>query len=580
MSETLSPSDSISISRRADLDAVRAFAMLLGIGLHAGLSVSTIPWIVQDSHRSDGFSLFFLATHGFRMPLFFLVSGFFTAMLWRRRGLQALLKQRATRILLPCLIGLVTIVPATQIASFWAIMSAAKSPSSLTDDGSLVAAVRLGEPAKVRERLEHGADVSAPDGPLGVPPLSWAAMGREPEVVRLLLEHGADVNGKNSDGSTPLHGAAFLGRVKNAELLIEKGARVDARNTSRQTPIDATKVNWETTSYLASLLNLPGVDKDEVEKGRVEVARLLSERATAVGSTAASPASGATDLAGTLLEAYRSAITSDRLNIKLGPFNIHPIQTQVFAHLWFLWFLCWLVPIFAVFAWAIDRFGWVGLPRWLVVSPARFLWLIPLTFIPQFFMGLGGASFGPDTSEGLVPMPHLLLYYGVFFAFGALYFDSDDESGRLGRWWYALLPAALLLALPLGLATMANRPVTSVAQVTYAWMMSFGVMGLFRKVLKRENWTIRYLSDASYWLYLTHLPLVIGAQAIVRDWPLPALVKFVLLCTSVTGFLLILYQVMVRYTWIGRILNGPRTRRSRSLESSTAAVPLVGLETT
>ena len=75
--------------RRHDLDALRAFAMLLGIALHASLSFSTIPWVVHDSRQSELYSTFMLAVHGFRMPLFFLVSGFFTAMLcagegWRR----------------------------------------------------------------------------------------------------------------------------------------------------------------------------------------------------------------------------------------------------------------------------------------------------------------------------------------------------------------------------------------------------------------------------------------------------------------------------------------------------------------
>src|SRR5262249_47411692 len=99
-SADLTPSASL---RRHDLDALRAFAMLLGMALHASLSFSTLPWIVHDTRQSELYSVFMMAVHGFRMPLFFLVSGFFTAMLWRRRGLASLLKQRAVRILVPCL---------------------------------------------------------------------------------------------------------------------------------------------------------------------------------------------------------------------------------------------------------------------------------------------------------------------------------------------------------------------------------------------------------------------------------------------------------------------------------------------
>ncbi|MBT4209173.1 acyltransferase family protein, partial [Candidatus Woesearchaeota archaeon] len=73
--------------RRHDLDALRAVAMLLGIALHAGLSFGTFGWIVQDSRTHWAFDLVVAAIHGFRMPMFFVVSGLFTAMLWRRRGL-------------------------------------------------------------------------------------------------------------------------------------------------------------------------------------------------------------------------------------------------------------------------------------------------------------------------------------------------------------------------------------------------------------------------------------------------------------------------------------------------------------
>jgi len=57
-----------------------------------------------------------------------------------------------------------------------------------------------------------------------------------------------------------------------------------------------------------------------------------------------------------------------------------------------------------------------------------------------------------------------------------------------------------------------------------------------------------YLFQAAshgYWLYLAHLPLILGAQIIVRDWPLPALVKWLLLTLVVTGLLLLVYDKLV-----------------------------------
>ena len=97
--------------RRTDLDALRSFAMLLGIALHASLSFFAFPWPVHDTRRSDLLPLFLVAVHGFRMPLFFLLSGYFTMLVYRRRGLGSLLRQRFTRIVLPLAVAVATIVP-------------------------------------------------------------------------------------------------------------------------------------------------------------------------------------------------------------------------------------------------------------------------------------------------------------------------------------------------------------------------------------------------------------------------------------------------------------------------------------
>ena len=97
-----------------ELDALRAVAMLLGIVLHA--SVYLIPGVWDTDYpdeASDFYAILFFAIHGFRMPVFFLLSGFFTAMLWRRRGLRELGKHRLKRVGLPLAIGAMTVIPVT-----------------------------------------------------------------------------------------------------------------------------------------------------------------------------------------------------------------------------------------------------------------------------------------------------------------------------------------------------------------------------------------------------------------------------------------------------------------------------------
>lgn len=542
--------------RRNDLDALRAVAMLLGIGLHAALSFIPGVWPVQDSLHNDSFTLFFSAVHGFRMPLFFLISGFFTAMLWRKRGLSALLKHRFKRIFIPCMIGLVTIVPALNWSIGKGISTGAGTGAEPAAD--IWAAAAVGDHDAVERELTKGVDINGhqPGVETGPTPVTIAAIYGQTATVALLLEKGADANGRNKDGGSPLHAAAFFGRAESARLLLEEGADPKARDAKNQRPQDLLSLDWKITEFIGSLLQLE-LDREEVEAGRAEVARLLVEHDATI-DTASSGSDKGSGIGGRLAGWF---------------------ITPVFHHLWFLWFLCWLVPGFALCAALADKLGWRSPPKWLTLSPIRFLWLIPLTLIPQFLMGWTAPVFGPDTSAGLLPLPHVLFYYAIFFGFGALYFLSDDESGRVGKWWAVTLPLALLLVFPIGLALTHGGPevraragdaatrhvIASVLKVSYAWMMSFAFMGMFRRLLSRESRAMRYISDSSYWLYVAHLPLVILAQIAVRDWQISAVLKFTIICVWVTGVLLAVYQFMVRYTWVGRLLNGPRRRPSANL---------------
>ena len=73
------------------LDSVRALAMYLGIILHATLPL--LPWY-EDYEMKEGYSLLLLFIHGFRMPLFMIISGFFTEMIIRRYGVSQFIDKR------------------------------------------------------------------------------------------------------------------------------------------------------------------------------------------------------------------------------------------------------------------------------------------------------------------------------------------------------------------------------------------------------------------------------------------------------------------------------------------------------
>ena len=97
----------MSTERIEYLDALRAFALILGVVFHAGLSFMPvfIGWAVMDINTSQAISIFSLVSHSFRMPLFFLIAGFFTCMSVQKYGVKALAISRAVRLGLPFIAG-------------------------------------------------------------------------------------------------------------------------------------------------------------------------------------------------------------------------------------------------------------------------------------------------------------------------------------------------------------------------------------------------------------------------------------------------------------------------------------------
>ena len=105
------------------LDAVRGYALLLGIVLHATVSFIPAPsrvWIIQDSQPSITLGVLFFSIHVFRMTTFFLIAGFFAHLSFHRRGAWGFIKDRLQRIALPLVVGWPILFTAMAMVVIWA----------------------------------------------------------------------------------------------------------------------------------------------------------------------------------------------------------------------------------------------------------------------------------------------------------------------------------------------------------------------------------------------------------------------------------------------------------------------------
>jgi ABC-type multidrug transport system ATPase subunit/peptidoglycan/LPS O-acetylase OafA/YrhL len=124
------------------LDAVRGFALLAGVVLHAALSFlpgfGEVGWPIIDNSPSATLGLTFFVIHIFRMTMFFVVAGFFGRLLLQREGVRGFVRNRAKRIVLPMVAFWIVVMPLIVGAMIWggykANGGAMPPPQPLPDD--------------------------------------------------------------------------------------------------------------------------------------------------------------------------------------------------------------------------------------------------------------------------------------------------------------------------------------------------------------------------------------------------------------------------------------------------------------
>ena len=97
------------------MDSLRAVAMFLGLVLHAAILFEMWAFDPLRIHDQPSPSLHYVAEmiHVFRMELFFLVAGFFSALVCIRRGAVSYARNRVQRILVPLLLCIAFLLPLT-----------------------------------------------------------------------------------------------------------------------------------------------------------------------------------------------------------------------------------------------------------------------------------------------------------------------------------------------------------------------------------------------------------------------------------------------------------------------------------
>jgi hypothetical protein len=234
-------------------------------------------------------------------------------------------------------------------------------------------------------------------------------------------------------------------------------------------------------------------------------------------------------------------------------------------HLWFLYYLTLLAALTVALSWFHrPRFDWLFHRPWLLA-------LAPLALFPGILLG----GIGIPSPESFIPQAWPLLFYGLFYWAGWQFFGRETCLAPLRPWiggiavtsfvlfvpYYLLLPKVDASILQTGTIKPLSLPLLLVEGVLTAYLATLlTLLSLLigQQYLSRLSPVLRPLSDASYWIYLVHLPVVCFLQTMLVETPLVLGVKLLLTSGGTFLFCFATYLVFVRYTPIGWMLNGKR----------------------
>lgn len=235
-------------------------------------------------------------------------------------------------------------------------------------------------------------------------------------------------------------------------------------------------------------------------------------------------------------------------------------------HLWFIAYLL-MISLIAIGVWlAIQRAPRLGAAvnrgfRGLIGS----WWAVPAlaSLSAAILITKTGWVAGGTASNSLVPAPTLFAYYSLFFFFGWLLSGQADLVENLKRGAWLRLGAGVLIAVPAFLLFYDNGDFTGnvgtpgiLAEIDelrlyglftvglVCWLTLFGIWGVLARHIRRESRVLRYLADASFWIYLVHIPFLVALQSSLSTTDLAIPVRWALAVSGTLALALGTYALV------------------------------------
>lgn len=243
--------------------------------------------------------------------------------------------------------------------------------------------------------------------------------------------------------------------------------------------------------------------------------------------------------------------------------NWHNVYT-FFGFLGPLWFLYYLLLYYVIIL-------------ILQISLKNFLQKIPLFSLPllitlgillQFLILWVFNNNIMDFPRSFTINPTFFFTYFIFYLYGWILSILPNKLTWITKWGWLMSIIGFLLIFP-AYAMMLHASILQQYSFYFkllmllfesisTWCITLGILGIFSRWFNGFSAVLRYLTDASYWFYLTQVPIIAILQVYFSLLNLPEIFKLIYVFLFAVIIMGISYALFVRKTRIGMLLNGAR----------------------
>ena len=240
-------------------------------------------------------------------------------------------------------------------------------------------------------------------------------------------------------------------------------------------------------------------------------------------------------------------------------------------HLWFLHDLIWMYTLLLIIRLSSKIMpSMISRIDWIFESTTR-LWLLMILLIPTTFTGRPLFFNFIFTNIG-IPGPFFTLGFSYFLIGWFMHRNIrilEDLADSWKKYLFAGIGCFVLLMFILEALDESNIMDEETRELLWVnglivsaistFCMIMGFIGGSEAIFRTSNRLILYFVDASYWIYLMHLVVVMGLGVIIlKETSLHPIYGASLNILATTIICTATYHIFVRYTPIGWVLHGSK----------------------